>query len=300
MKAREYKGIIPPLLTPYTKNGEVDDAALRRLVDFTLPHVHGLYPVGTYGTGPFMTVDERKHVLEVILDQVSGKVPVVAHVGAPSARLAVELAQHAKQAGASGIGAISPFYSPGLPEENLYAYFAELIDAVNEEEFPVFVYNNSHYSQNTITPDLLERLAGHGLRGCKDSSFDLVNFFQYIDAVQSYSGFNVIVGTEAFVVAAFDAGAIGTVCGIGNIFPELLRDIYDAYTSGDRERALDLQRQVLRVRKIIKAGPTVPIMHSILRMRGVDAGHSRTPLIPIPDSLESRVRDDLKKIGMME
>jgi dihydrodipicolinate synthase/N-acetylneuraminate lyase len=211
----------------------------------------------------------------------------------------VELATHAKRAGAAGIGAISPFYSPGLPEENLYAYFAAMIDAVNDEEFPVFVYNNSHYSQNTITPALLARLAGTGLRGCKDSSFDLVNFYQYVDAVSDYPDFNVIVGTEAFMVAAFDAGAIGTVCGIGNIFPELLRELYDAYGAGDRDRAIELQRRVLRVRKIIKAGPTVPIMHSILRMRGIDAGYSRAPLIPVDASLEEKVRADLTVLGLL-
>lgn len=299
MKARDYTGIIPPLLTPYTNDGEVDEAALRRLLDFVVPHVHGLYPVGTYGTGPFMTVEERKRVIAVILDHVAGRIPVVAHVGAPSARVVVELAKHAKESGAAGVGAISPFYSPGLPDDSLYAYFAALIDAVNEEEFPVFVYNNAHYSQNTITPTLLGRLAEHGLRGCKDSSFDLVNFYQYVDAVADYRDFNVIVGTEAFVVAAFDAGAIGTVCGIGNIFPELLREIYDTYEAGDREKSIELQRRILRVRKIIKAGPTVPIMHAILRMRGIDAGFSRTPLVPVSTTLEEQVREGLQKIGML-
>ncbi|MFW5742956.1 MAG: dihydrodipicolinate synthase family protein [Spirochaetota bacterium] len=299
MRARDYTGIIPPLLTPYTKDGEVDEAALRRLLDFVLPHVHGLYPVGTYGTGPFMTVEERKRVIEIILDHVAGRIPVVAHVGAPSAHVAVELAKHAKESGAAGVGAISPFYSPGLPEDNLYAYFAALIDAVNEEEFPVFVYNNAHYSQNTITPALLAKLAEHGLRGCKDSSFDLVNFYQYTDAVADYPDFNVIVGTEAFVVAAFDAGAIGTVCGIGNIFPELLREIYDTYEAGDRAKSIELQRRILRVRTIIKAGPTVPIMHAILGMRGIDAGFSRTPLVPVSTALAEQVREELQKIGML-
>lgn len=299
MKAREYTGIIPPLLTTYDKSGTVDDAAMRDLVDFVLPHVHGFYPVGTYGTGPFMTVDERKHTLEVVLDHVNGRVPVVAHVGAASAHVAIDLARHAKASGAAGVGAISPFYSPGLPEDYLYAYFAELIDAVNDEDFPVFVYNNSHYSQNTISPKLLTRLGQKGLRGVKDSSFDLVNFYQYVDAVSDYQDFNVIVGTEAFMVAAFDAGAVGMVCGIGNIFPELLRELYDAYAAGKREEAIELQRRVLRVRKVIKAGPTVPIMHAILGMRGVNAGYSRTPFIPIDGDLRKQVKNDLEDMRLL-
>ena len=300
MKAKEYIGVIPPLLTTYDADGNVDETALRRMVDFVLPHVHGLYPVGTYGTGPFMSVDERKRVLEVIMDQVAGRIPVVAHVGAASAHLAVELARHAKSVGAAGVGAISPFYSPGLPEDSLYAFFMALIDAVNDEEFPVFVYNNSHYSQNTVTPNLLGRLAKSGLRGVKDSSFDLVNLYQYIDAVSDYPDFNVVVGTEAFMVAAFDAGAVGMVCGIGNIFPELLRKMYDAYTAGDHAAAVELQRDVLRVRKVIKAGPTVPIMHAILKMRGVDIGPPRVPFTPIDSALEAKVRSDLKGLGFID
>ncbi len=299
MKAHEYYGIIPPLMTGFDKDGNFDEKATRRIVSFVLPHVHGLYPVGTYGSGPLMTIDERKRALEIILDEVNGKIPVVAHVGHAGAPVAVELAKHAKKSGAAGVGAISPYYSPGLPEDSMFDYFARLVDAVNEEDFPVFVYNNAHYSQNTITPNLLRRLADRGLRGCKDSSFDLVNFFQYQDAVRDFPGFNVIVGTEAFFVAAYDAGAIGTVCGLGNIFPEVLRALYDALVAGNREQAMELQRQVLRIRKITKEGPTVPIMHRILQMRGIDGGSPRSPYLPISDELARKVEAGLKGLGVL-
>jgi dihydrodipicolinate synthase/N-acetylneuraminate lyase len=299
MKAHEYFGIIPPILTGFDRQGNLDERATRKIVSFVLPHVHGLYPVGTYGSGPLMTVDERKRALEIILDEVSGRIPVVAHVGHAGTPVAVELAKHAKSAGAAGIGAISPYYAPNLPEDSMFDYFGGLIDAVNEEDFPVFVYNNAHYSQNSITPNLLRRLAERGLRGCKDSSFDLVNFFQYQDAVKEYEGFNVIVGTEAFFVAAFDAGAIGTVCGLGNIFPKILRKLYDALAAGKRKEAMDLQRQILRIRKITKEGPTVPIMHSILRMRGIDGGESRSPYLPISDQLSKKVEKELRDLGVL-
>ena len=100
----------------------------------------------------------------------------------------------------TGVGVISPYYSPHLPEENLYHHFASLIDAVNEDEFPVFVYNNLHYSQNAITPKLLSRLAHHGLRGCKDSSFDIVNFFLFQNKVsKTYSTLKILPDLPPFV-----------------------------------------------------------------------------------------------------
>lgn len=299
MKANEFVGIIPPMLSSFDGDGEVNEKGLRELVRFIVPHADGLYPTGTYGTGPFMTVEERKRTLEIILNEVAGKVPVVAHVGAPSTRIAIDLAKHAKQAGAAGVGAISPYYSPNLPEDNLFDYFCAILQSVSEEDFPFFVYNNSHYSQNTVSPGLLARLAKEGLRGCKDSSFDLVNFYQYQEAVSEYPDFNVIVGTEAIFVGAFDAGATGSVCGMANVFPELLAELYRAYTAGDRSRAMELQRLIVRIRAITKLGPTVPIMHEILHLRGVDAGYARSPLISIDRGLAERVKKELKALGLL-
>lgn len=298
MKAKEFVGIIPPILSSFTAEGGIYEKGVREIVRFTLPYVHGYYPIGTYGCGPLMTVEERKEVLSIILDEVNGRVPVVAHVGHAGTQPTIELAKHAKEAGASGVGAISPYYSPGLPGESLYSHFVSLIDAVNEDDFPVFVYNNAHYSQNKITPKLLGRLAKYGLRGCKDSSFDVVNFFLFQNAVSDYPDFNLIVGTEAFFMAAFDAGSRGMICGMGNIFPELLKEMYDAYQAGDREKAMDLQRLVLKIRDLTKSGPTVPIFHEILKIRGIDAGYARSPQIEIDDSLKDKIHTELKKFKL--
>jgi dihydrodipicolinate synthase/N-acetylneuraminate lyase len=300
MKAKELIGVIPPIMSSFSKDGEIYEKGLREIIRFTLPHVNGYYPIGTYGCGPLMSLDERKKALEIILDEVNGKVPVVAHVGAAGTKPMVELARHAKSSGAAGVGAISPYYAPNLPEENLYSHFASLVDAVNETEFPVFVYNNVHYSQNRITPNVLKRLAKRGLRGCKDSSFDLVNFFQFQDAVAEYPDFNVIVGTEAFFMGAFDAGATGMICGMGNIFPELLERMYKAYLAGDRAKAMADQRLILRLRAITKSAPTVPVLHAVLKMRGIDGGYPRSPYIDLDDTIKEKVKKGLVDLGLLK
>jgi dihydrodipicolinate synthase/N-acetylneuraminate lyase len=299
LKAKEFIGIIPPLLSSFTKDGEIYEKGLRELVRYTLPFVHGYYPIGTYGCGPLMSVDERKRVLAIILEEVNGRVPVVPHVGHPGTNPTIELGRHAKKAGAAGVGAISPYYAPHLPDESLYQYFAAMVDSLNEEEFPVFVYNNAHYSQNVISPKLLARLAAHGLRGCKDSSFDIVNFFLFQNAVSSYPDFNVIVGTEAFFMGAFDAGATGMICGLANAFPELIKKMYDAYHAGDREASMHMQRLILNVRDLTKTGSTVPILHEILRMKGIDAGYSRSPLIEIDDTSKQKIHAGLKALKLL-
>ncbi len=299
MKAKEFIGIIPPALSSFDKNGELYEKGIRENIRFLLPYVNGLYPIGTYGCGPCMGIDERKQALEIILDEVNGKVPVVAHVGTADTKTTCELARHAKSAGASGVGAISPYYSPNLSEEALYAHFSKLLDAVNEEEFPVFVYNNHHLSQNTITPKLLYKLAENGLRGCKDSSFDIVNYYAFHEAIKEFKDFNLIVGTEAIFVAAFDAGATGCVCGMANAFPEIMKDLYDAYIKEEKEKAMELQYRVLEMRKVIKSGPTVPILHAILAMRGIDSGVPRSPYIDVSDELKANVAQSLKKMNLL-
>lgn len=299
MKAREFKGVIPPIMSSFRENGEIYEKGVREIIDFTLPYVNGYYPIGTYGCGPLMNVEERKKVLEIILDEVNSKVPVVAHVGAAGTNPTIELAKHAKEAGADGVGAIAPYYSPGLSDDAIFAHFAALIDAVNEKEFPVFLYNNHKYSQNPVSAEVLKRLADYGLRGCKDSSFDIVNFYFYQDAVSDYPDFNVIIGTEAIFIPAFDAGAIGTVCGMGNIYPEIMQKMYQAYIKGNKKEAMEIQRLILKIRKITKSGPTVPIMHEILKMRGVDAGSPRKPYIKIDEKLKREVKDELENLDLM-
>ena len=299
MKAKEFVGVIPPLLSSFDKDGNIYEKGIREIIRFILPYVDGLYPIGTYGCGPCMDIDERKRVLEIILDEVDGKVPVVAHVGTADTKTTCELAVHAKQAGAAGVGAISPYYSPNLSEEAHYQHFAALLDAVNDEEFPVFVYNNKNLSQNAVTPKLLRRLADHGLRGCKDSSFDLVNYYQFHEAIKDIPDFNLIVGTEAIFVAAFDAGATGCVCGMANIFPEMMHELRAAYLAGDREKAMEYQYKILKVRDITKAGATVPIMHYILQERGIDAGLPRSPYIEINDETKAKVKSGLQELGLL-
>ncbi|MGI6687977.1 MAG: dihydrodipicolinate synthase family protein [Christensenellales bacterium] len=300
MKAKEINGIIPPIQTAFTKDGDIYEQGIRNLIRFTLPHVHAYFPIGTYGVGPLMTQDERKKVLEIQLDEINGKVPVIAHVGATSTREAVALAQHAKSAGAAAVAAISPYYSPGLPEDMLFGHFASLVDAVADEDFPVFIYNNPHYCQNTVTPAFLKRLADYGVAGCKEATFDLVNFYKLQEAVlETHPDFSMIVGTEAIFIGAYDAGADGCVCGMGNIYPEVMRKMHDQYFAGDRKGAIESQRLILKIRSLTKLGPTIPIMHAILDLRGVDAGFPRKPYTLIDNALKEKIKAELQALKLL-
>lgn len=295
MQAKDFKGIIPPLMTLFDSDGNVNKAQFKNYINWIVPNVQAIYPLGTYGCGPFMTNEERKEAAEIIVNTVNGRIPVIIHVGAVDTKSAVELAKHAEAIGANAVGAIAPYYTP-LKEEELYGYFRTIMDAIH---IPMFLYNNPQVSKQTVSPELIKRLAEVGLRGIKDSSFDIVSYYNYVRAVKEYDDFNVIIGTEALITAAFQMGATAAVTGLGNIFPELLQDLYRAVINNETKKANDLQLKVLRLREITKYGQTVPTMQAILKLRGVDCGVPRAPYRELNTEVVKKVEKALKELNML-
>ncbi len=291
--SKEFSGIIPPVLTSFTKDGKFDEAAQREVVRFQAKHVHGFYPCGTYGSGPLMTVEERKQVAKVVVEE-KGKAKVIVHVGAVSTQQAVELAQHAGQIGADAVGAIPPYYYR-YSDQHLLDHYRALIKAVR---IPVFLYNNPMLSGNPISADLLATLAGEGLAGVKDSAFDLVNFYMYLLKVQR-ADFQFIIGTEAIAAAALDAGASGVISGLANVFPEFMVDFYETWKKGNPTETAKKQLDVVKARAILKYGPTLTMTYAVLRMRGMNPGYPRAPHQEISKEVYQRVEGEFKDMGLL-
>jgi dihydrodipicolinate synthase/N-acetylneuraminate lyase len=288
-------GIIPPLITCFDKNGKFDEKAQREVIRFLLPNVQAFFPLGTYGSGPLMSVDERKQVAEVIIDEVNGKVPVIIHVGAITTDQAVDLAKHAEKAGATAVAAISPFYYK-YPEEDLLNYFRALIKAV---KLPVFAYNNPNTANNTLTPKMIATLASEGLAGIKDSAFDLLTFYSFLECVPG-DRFTHIVGTEAIAAAGVEAGAKGVISGLANVWPELMQELWTALMCNDGRKAGGLQLKVNRARAVLKYGPTVVVCYEGLKMRGVNAGYAHPPFGPLSSETVEKIRKAFVELGMLQ
>ncbi len=296
MKPMDFRGIIPPMMTAFQKNGDIYEKGTREMVDFIVPHVQGLYPVGSYGSGPMMSIAERKRTAEIIIDQVKGRVPVIVHVGCSDTKNTVDLAKHAESIGAAAVGAVTPYYNE-YDQECFYRHFKALLDAVG---IPVFLYNNPKLSGNTPSMDTIRRLAKDGIAGIKDSTFDIVNYYHTAMALKpEFPNLNLIIGTEAMLVATFDAGAQAAVTGLGNVYPDLVGELYQDYLSGDRRKVMETQMKVLRVRQITKFGLTVPTCHAILELRGVDAGVPRLPFVPVSLEVVQKVKTALQQINLL-
>lgn len=281
------------MITPFTSEGQVDVVALEQVIEFLVPTVDGLFVCGTYGSGPLMNLEQRKQVAEICVKRVAGRIPVIVQVGTPDTASAVELARAAEEAGADAVASVAPYYFHHT-YEGLKSYFQALIHGV---QIPVYAYNNPTASGNSLSPKLIRELADEGLAGLKDSSFDMVTFYGFARALAG-KPFNLIVGTEALAYPALKAGAAGIVSGVANVYPEVVKQLADAVTAGRDQEALELQYKVLSLRETIKLGPTVPICHAILEMRGVTAGVPKAPMHPITPELRDQVAARLREIGV--
>lgn len=291
------EGVFTPTITPFTKDGEIFVEGIREFTGFLIEKgIKGFYINGSYGLGPVMTIKERKKSAEAFIENAKGKVTTIVHVGSPSLDATIELAKHAEDIGADAVASVPPFYYK-YKEENIKLYFEKLVSSVN---IPVFAYNNPATTGNTITPMLLKELAEIGVVGVKDSSFNIVMFWEFIDTIKYVKrDFIFIIGTEALMLPAIMAGASACISGLSNVFPELNVELYNLIKKGEYRKAVEKQLTVVKARKIIHSVSTYPACYSVLKIRGIDVGYPKPPFKPITKEQVENIVSEFKKLGLL-
>jgi dihydrodipicolinate synthase/N-acetylneuraminate lyase len=288
-------GVVPPMVTPFTRTGDVDERNLAKLVEFLCQHVHGLFICGSYGNGPLMTVDEKQRVMDIVLRHRRPGVQVVVHVGTTNVRDSVALARYAESAGADKVSSVVPYYFHHTPE-SIQLFFERLVQAVR---IPVYAYNNPKFTGVALDVPLVQALADLGVAGIKDSSFDIMVLANFLRKIRA-EDFDVVLGTEAMFLSAAALGVQAYIPGLGNAFPEICVSLYEAATRMELERARELQRQVNELRDIMYlAKSTVVAVYSLLQIRGVCDAYPREPFIALPAAEIAAMRDALVKGGFL-
>jgi len=284
-------GVVPPTITAFTESEDVHYEATVAHAQFVVEGgAHGVFPLGTNGEFALLTGEERQGVVEAVCDGIDA-VPVVPGVGAPSTHETVQHAEHAEAAGADGVIVVTPFYFP-LDDQGAVEHYRAVAAAV---DVPVYVYHIPSRTGNALSLDALEAIADiDGVAGLKDSSKDVAWLAQAADRAPELT---YLVGSDSLLVPGLDAGCAGMVSAVANAFPELVVECYEAYASGDRERARDRQRTVFDVRDAIKDGPYMSGVKTALSLRDLDfePGPLRSPLRRMDgtatDRLERRLTD---------
>jgi len=302
MAERKLRGVLPPMITPFTPEGEIYERGLGQVIEFLVSRgVHGIFAIGSYGSFALMTTEERRRLARMIMKNVDGRVPVIFQVGSPSTRTAVELAKDAVGVGAAAVAAVVPFYYSGFAYKHveIVEHFETLCQAV---DVPVWIYNNPKTTGFSLTTALLKKLAASGVTGMKDSSGNYMDFVEWINEVRpEYPEFQFMAGTVGMLQPTYYQGAPGCVAGTANAFPELVIELYDALEAGDVKKASELQAKVIAVRMYQQTSGFRPsACYPLLRWRGVDAGTVRKPWRELNEEELSHMRAGMEKLGALD
>ncbi|MEO7653469.1 MAG: dihydrodipicolinate synthase family protein [Bryobacteraceae bacterium] len=261
-------GVVVPIGTPLTDGDRVDEAGLRRLNQYLLgAGVHGLLSNGTMGGFAFLTDDEQVRSVSITVSEVNKAIPVIGGVGETSTSRAVKIAKRIAAEGVDYLSLLPPLYFIAT-QENLISYFSEIAAAV---DIPIFLYDNPGLTKNPIHPDTIAELRRRipQIVGIKVSNQDCANLQTILNLMKDDAGFSVLTGSEFLIVVNLMMGVDGCVGGLHNLCPHLSVALYNAFRSGDMEKANRLQQDLIATWQLFRQGNIWGAFDEALRYLGL-------------------------------
>lgn len=291
------KGVIPPVITPFFENGEVDYDGMAKLTAYLKNEVDGMFITGSYGGAPLLSVAERMRIAEVTLKEAGGKIPVVVHVGTADSKSAAELARHAKEQGAAAVSAVGPYYYKHNPD-GICDFYTKIMEATGGN-FPVYVYNNPGFQGYLMDLKLLARLKALGVHGVKDATFDIMAHASYMRTLKD-ENFDIALGTEAMWLPACVLGCEAYIPGLGNALPEICRQMFREGMAHEYEKLRETQFKVNEIRDIMYlAKSTQMAIYAMLEIRGILKAFPRSPFLPATGEEKAAIKARLSELGML-
>jgi 4-hydroxy-tetrahydrodipicolinate synthase len=271
------RGIFTPNIVPLDSRGEINESELRRYCDWLIERgVHGLYPNGSTGEFTRFTFEERLRIIEIIADQVRGRVPILAGAAEANVRETLRACEHYHSLGCRAVAIVAPFYYK-LSPAGVYAYFKEIAD---NTPIDVTLYNIPMFASPIDVPTV-KRLAEECPKvvAIKDSSGDLPHMMRMISAVRPIRpDFSFMTGWDAALVPMLLVGCDGGTNATSGVAPEIMRKLYDLTVARKLDEALDLQYRVLTLFDAMLFTAEFPEgFRAALQLRGINTGKGRQP-----------------------
>ena len=288
-----FRGVYPALITPMTAGGELNEAALREVIEFNIQAgVHGFWVAGGTGESVLLEDEENMRIAEIVSDQSRGRIENIMHVGAATTARAVKLAEHAAKSGVEAICCVPPFFYR-QSDEAIVEHYKAVGAAAN---LPLFVYNLPQATGVEITPEMMQKIQDGvpQLKGLKHSAVTFANVRAF-----SNMGLQCLVGNAMLMLPALTIGASGCVDGPPNVAPELWVEIWNAYNDGDIHRAEAAQEKASQVTDLVRSIGLHAGTKAILSERlGIDCGAPRLPGQPITPEQRTMMRQRLNELGI--
>ncbi|WP_445401260.1 4-hydroxy-tetrahydrodipicolinate synthase [Zobellella sp. An-6] len=289
-----FRGSLVALLTPFDGD-RLDEAALRRLVDWHIEEgTHGIVPVGTTGESPTLSHDEHCRVIELVVEQAAGRVPVIAGAGSNNPVEAIEYSNYAQQVGADATLHVAGYYNRPN-QEGLYAHFRMLHDAT---ELPIIVYNIPPRAVVDISPQTMARIAElPRIAGVKDATGDLSRPWAERQLIKK--PFAWLSGEDGTAVSYNVAGGQGCISVTANVAPRLCAQLQELTLAGKWEEARALQDRLLPLHQAMFAEPNPACPKYGLSLLGLASEACRIPVVPLQDSTKARIRRVMEELELI-
>jgi len=288
------KGSITALITPM-HNGGIDEDAFRKLIDWQIESgTHGLVPVGTTGESPTLSHDEHKRVIEICVEQVAGRVPVIAGTGSNNTAEAVDFTRHAASAGADAVLVVTPYYNkPG--QEGLYQHYKALNDCA---DIPIIIYNIPGRSVIDMSPETMARLFKlKNIVGVKDATADLTRVSKQRGAMGSE--FIQLSGEDGTALGFNAHGGRGCISVTANVAPALCAEFQNACLDGDYGAALKIQDRLMPLHEALFVETSPGPVKFAAHLLGLCHPDTRLPLVPVTDETQASVRQAMVHAGLL-
>jgi 4-hydroxy-tetrahydrodipicolinate synthase len=292
---KKLSGTFTVMVTPFTPDGQLDEKGFRGNIDWYIEEgIHGVICLGSTGEFANLTIEERKGVIDLTVDQVKGRVPIMAGTAANSTRETIEMTKYAKDAGADAALIVAPFY--GLPtQEDLYEHYKSISENVS---IPIMVYNNPGFSGVDMLPPLIERLAAiDNILYLKESTGDIKRVHELLRCCGD--GIDVWCGWDDLAYEFFLLGCRGWVAPIANFMPKTSAELFTLVEKKAYEEAKALFFKMLPLLSYLEEGQLLAKVKEAMNMIGKAGGKPRRPFLPITEEQKNELRRMLSEVGLM-
>ena len=288
------RGSIPALITPM-KDGAVDEAAFRKLVNWQIEQgSHGLVPCGTTGESPTLSHEEHMRVIEICVEEARGRVPVIAGAGSNATAEAISLTRHAKRVGADAVLSVTGSYNKPS-QEGLYRHYAAIADAV---DIPILVYNIPGRAIVEISVETMGRLAElKTVIGVKDATANLARPLR--ERIACGHDWRMLSGEDSTTLGYMVQGGHGCISVTANIAPKLCADFQNACLQGAWDTALVLQEKLMPLHDAMFVEPSPAPVKYAGSLLGLCTDEVRLPLVAATDTAREKVRAAMSEVGLI-
>jgi len=296
VKMRKFEGVYPAMVTPFNKSLKIDEDGLRYEVDFLIRnHVHGLVSLGSSGEFPYLTVDEKKRVIDIVVEQTNRRVPVIVCTSSMGTDEVILLSKYARDRGADGLLINLPIYFP-LTDDDVFNHYKAISKAV---DLPILLYDFPYVTHLEMSPELISRLSYiENVVGIKETG--PIEKAEKILQMKKKEPFYVFTGISFVLLQILKIGGSGVICPIPCIVPGEIVSLYESFKKGDVKKASKLQEKIYPLVSMIAVPVQSPVVKEAMRQLGHPIQpYVKSPLPRITEAQKDIVRKSLIEMGLV-